>query len=280
MTTAFYTNSHIGTYEEGWHDKGFHRHPTLEISIVLEGRGLFEWPKRKHIVETGHIIAVPPELPHRYASVSRVRFGVLHLAGYETEMEELLDRLVPLNGGVPRLFALSRLDKERFERLFREWLRVKASFQTYKHLNTKIWTEMLLLFLLEHLQTNLQAMTVTKAADYIREHLRENVLMADLAELAGMTVAGFRRLFETTYDLSPKQYQQQCRFQEAKWLLSATGKDMQEIAGQIGFSRLHSFSEWFKGVAGMSPTAWRRSLQLRSAEPATDNDFAYTKPPS
>lgn len=265
-TTAFHTRSYIGTHEEDWFDIGFHHHPTVEISVVLEGRGLFEWPERKHIVETGHIIAVPPGLLHRYGSVTRVRFGVLHLDGYDAEIAGLLDKLVPLNGGVPRLIALSRLDKERYERLFREWLRVKASSQTYRHLNMKIWTEMLLVFLLEHSQSDLQALTVTKAADYIREHLHENVLITDLAELAGMTVAGFRRLFEQAYGLSPKQYQQQCRFQEAKWLLSSTDKDMQEIAEQIGFGRLHSFSQWFKETEGLSPTAWRRSLHMRSAE--------------
>ena len=176
-------------------------------------------------------------------------------------MGRLLDELVCLNGGEGRLFVLSRLDKERFERLFREWLYVMSSSLKNRQRNFNAWTEMLLLFLIEHSQTELHAMTVTKAADYIREHLHENVHMSYLAELTGLTVAGLRRAFEQAYGLSPKRFQQSCRSQEAKWLLSSTDNDMQEIAERIGFTRLHSFSQWFKETEGLSPTAWRKKQQ-------------------
>ncbi|WP_409342983.1 helix-turn-helix domain-containing protein [Paenibacillus sp. MBLB4367] len=261
--TSFTIRSSIGTYDEDWFDDGFHHHPTVEISIVLEGRGLFEWNERK-IVETGHIVVVPPDLPHRYAAVSSVRFGVIHLLDYAEDTAELLGQLVDLSGAKPSIAALSRLDKERFERLFREWLRIKASSLKDTPRNYAAWTHMMLLFLLEHSQADLHAMTVTKAADYIRENLQQNVQMSDLSELAGLTVAGFRRLFEQIYGMSPKRYQQQCRMNEAKWLLSSTGKDIQEIAEQIGFERLHSFSQWFKESEGLSPTAWRRRLHMKS----------------
>lgn len=262
--TSLNIRSHIGTYNENWFDEGFHHHPTVEISIVLEGRGLIEWPGHKRIAETGHIVTVPADLPHRYEAVSRVRFGVLHLIDYSAGTAELLEQLVDLSGTVPSIVALSRLDKERFEKLFREWLRIKASSLKDKPRNYAAWIEMMLLFLLEHSQSDLQAMTVTKTADYIRENLQQNVQMSDLAKLAGLTVAGFRRLFEKIYGMSPKRYQQQCRMNEAKWLLSSTDKDIQEIAEQIGFERLHSFSQWFKESEGVSPTAWRRRLQMRN----------------
>jgi AraC-like DNA-binding protein len=257
MDEAFHIRSFIGTFDEDWYDDGFHRNTTLEIEVILEGRGLFEWPERPVSVEAGHVIVIPPGIPHRFAAVSKIRFGVFHLSGIPPAVLEVIDRLAR-GYGEPRLYAMSRIDLDRFEKLFREWLRVLASSPRHRDRHYAVWAEMLMLYLDEHCQSDRRAMTVTKAADFIREHLRENVRIADLAELSGMSVAGFRRTFEKMYRVSPKQYQQQCRMQEAKWLLSATDKDLNEIAAQVGFARIHSFSQWFKTIEGVSPSLWRK----------------------
>ncbi|MEF3305777.1 helix-turn-helix domain-containing protein [Paenibacillus sp. GYB003] len=254
---AFHIRSFIGTFNEDWYDVGFHQNTTLEIEIVLEGRGLFEWPERKVYIETGHVVVIPPGISHRFAAVTKVRFGVFHLQGMPTDLQEVVDKLA-CGYDQPRIYAMSRIDRDRFEKLFREWLRVLASPLKDRERTHAVWAELLLLYMHEHAQTDLQAMTITKAADFLRENLSHNVQMSDLAELTGLTVAGFRRTFEKIYRLSPKQYQQQCRMQEAKWLLSATDKDLNEIAEQVGFHRLHSFSQWFKSVEGASPSLWRK----------------------
>lgn len=254
---AFRVRGSISSFNEDWGDVGFHRNTTLEIEIVLEGRGLFETPERKAFIESGHVVVIPPGISHRFAAVSKVRYGVLHLQGMTPELREAAAKLAA-NGEQPRIYAMSRIDRDRFEKLFRECLRALASPLKEKQRTHAVWTELLLLYMLEHCQTDLQAMTITKAADFLRENLRQNVQMADLAELTGLTVAGFRRTFEKIYRVSPKQYQQQCRMQEAKWLLSATDKDLNEIAEQVGFHRLHSFSQWFKCVEGSPPSLWRK----------------------
>ncbi|GAA3405811.1 AraC family transcriptional regulator [Paenibacillus hodogayensis] len=256
----FFIRGSISSFNEDWYDDGFHQNTTLEIEFVVEGRGLFEWPERKAFVEAGHIVVIPPGISHRFAAVTKVRFGVLHLQDMPPSLQEAADKLVQ-DSRQPRIYALSRLDRDRFEKLFREWLRTHASPLKLWERTQAVWAELLVLYLLEHAQTDLQAMTITKAADYLRENLRESVQMADLAELTGLTVAGFRRTFEKMYRVSPKQYQQQCRMQEAKWLLSATDKDLNEIAEQVGFHRLHSFSQWFKCAEGASPSLWRKRHQ-------------------
>lgn len=254
---TFYAKGSIGTYNEDWGDVGFHQNLTLEIEIVLEGRGLFEWSENKMHVEAGHIVVIPPGVPHRFESVTKLRLSALHLQHMPPPLREVADNLVR-GSESPQFYALSKIDLDRFERLFREWLRVLTSPLKSAGRTKAVWAELLLLYLSEHSQSDLQSMTVSKAADYLRQHLRQTVHVTDLAELTGLTVSGFRRTFEKMYSLSPKQYQQQCRMQEAKWLLSATDKDMNEIAEQVGFHRLHSFSQWFKSAEGVSPTVWRK----------------------
>lgn len=279
---------HIGTYMEDFQDYGFHHNDSCEISVVLEGRGVFETPDKKCFIEDGHIIIVPRGMLHRFGAVTKVRFGVIHIANGSERLEQWLRMLIAgpdtselstaadvqgrLHAGAHaqhagttsvRIAALSRIDKERFEGLLREWLREASYPLKEREVTIVAWLEVLLLFLLEHSQTNVQALTVTKAADYIRENMRSNVQISDLAELSGLSVPSFRRLFEQTYAMSPKQYQQQCRMNEAKWLLTATDKDIQEIALQVGFTRVHSFSQWFKETEGQAPTAWRKHQQMR-----------------
>ncbi|MBP1996035.1 helix-turn-helix domain-containing protein [Paenibacillus eucommiae] len=256
MQTEFQIRSFIGSNDKDWQDPGFHSHITLEISILLEGQGVFEWENGKEMLEAGHVILIPSLVSHRFEGIGRSRYGVIHLEGMPTRMTELLQMLV--NEKNPTLFALSRLDKDRFEKLFREWLRIKASQLKEKSWNYISWTEVMVLFLLEHSQKDQQALTITKAADYIRENLQQGVQISGMAVLAGLSEAGFRRLFEQIYHMSPKQYQQQCRMAEAKWLLSSSNKDIMEIADQIGFNRLHSFSQWFKQTEGVSPSEWRK----------------------
>ncbi|CAG7619267.1 helix-turn-helix domain-containing protein [Paenibacillus allorhizosphaerae] len=261
MNTSFDIRSFIGSHNEDWFDDRLHQHSTVEFSVVLEGRGLFVTALREYPIEVGHVVIIPPNYEHRFAAVTKVRFGVIHLSYIPAQLNDMLQKL-GCYGEHPRMVALSRIDKDRFERLFREWLFLKSSSFKDKQRNYMAWMEMLLLFLYEHSQTDLQAMTVTKAADYIREHLRENVHIRDLAELTGLTNAGFRRLFEQIYDMSPKQFQQQCRMDEAKWLLNSSDKSIEEIAEKVGFFKLHSFSQWFKKKEGVSPTVWRKTQQI------------------
>lgn len=263
MGSTFHIRSFISTLDADWYDKGFHQNDTLEIEIVLEGRGLFEWgePEHQQYIEAGHVVVIPPGVYHRFEAVSKIRLGVIHLGGLQRGLQTLVDRFLS-TPTEPGISALSPIDRDRFTQLFREWLRIQSSNLRDKSRHQTVWTEVLLLFLYEHSQSDLQAMTITKAADYIRNHLREHVQITELAELTGLTVSGFRRMFERIYGISPKQYQQQCRMQEAKWLLSTTEKDINEISEEIGFHRMHSFSQWFKSIEGLPPSLWRKKQKM------------------
>jgi AraC family transcriptional regulator len=262
MKPEFHVRSFVATKHTDWADAGFHQHRTLEISILLEGKGIFEWDDGKLNLEAGQVIIVPPILSHRFEGKQWNRYGVMHLEHIAPRIMEHLSDFG--SGSKPVVIALSRLDKERFEWLFREFLRILSSPIKKKIRTYSAWVEVIVLFLLEHSQSDQHALTITKAADYIRENLHQGVQITDLAVLAGMTEAGFRRLFDDIYDMSPKQYLQQCRMAEAKWQLSSSNKDLNEIAENLGFVRLHSFSLWFKKVEGICPSGWRKMQQRKT----------------
>ena len=96
--TKFQINSSIGTYNEDWQDIGFHHNKTLEIEIVIEGRGVFEWEERTTFVEAGHVIIIPPDIPHRFAAETKFRLGVIHLQGMPPALTAVAEKLAQGNG--------------------------------------------------------------------------------------------------------------------------------------------------------------------------------------
>lgn len=259
MQPEFKLKCFIGTRDSDWTDPGYHQHETVEISLLMDGRGIFQWEEKREPLEPGHVVLIPAGLPHWFEGIGYNRYGVMHLQHMPRRLQDMLNELVGENR--PTLFLLSPLDKERYIRLFREWLRTMSAPLKKRAWHNTAWIEVLVLFLLEHSQTDREALSISKAGDWIRENLQHKVQMSELAELAGMTESGFRRLFEQVYHMSPKQYQQQCRMAEAKWQLSSADKGMLDIAESIGFSRQHSFSLWFKQLEGVSPTEWRKQQQ-------------------
>ncbi|UVI29665.1 helix-turn-helix domain-containing protein [Paenibacillus spongiae] len=252
--------SFIGAHDKDWEDDSQWSHRDAEITIILEGTCRFRRGDDERLAESGHVILIPPNLPHSFHAVTPVRFGVLLIDSLPPGVRELFDRLII--GGAPRIIALSRLDQDHYERLFREWLRVRSAPLKEPERNYIVWIEMLLLFLNEHCHPDQQARSVAHIGDYIREHLQVPLQISALADMAGLSEDGFRKRFYKVYGMTPKQYQQSCKLAEAKWLLSSSDKSMQAIADLIGFSQLHSFSLWFKKLEGCPPTEWRTRQRL------------------
>lgn len=252
--------SSIGTHDKDWEDERQWSHQSMEITVILEGNGSFRREDDETIVHAGHVVLIPPNVPHSFHAITPIRFGVLLVQDLPLKTRELFDRLI--TDGLPRIIILSQLDQEHYELLFREWLQVYSSALKEPARNYVAWIEVLLLFLSEHSHSDQQAISISRIGDYIRQHLNNPIQISALADMAGLSEDGFRKKFYKVYEMTPKQYQQVCRLVEAKWLLSSSDKDMQSIANHIGFSQLHSFSLWFKKLEGCPPTEWRSKERL------------------
>lgn len=252
--------AYIGTHTKDWQDEYQGSHREVEVTMILEGSGLFRHTDKEMKVEAGQVVLIPSGILHSFHAITPIRFGVLIFDGLPSQVEEWFHRLIV--DGLPRIISLSRLDQEQYERLFREWLRVRSSILKEPLRLDLVWAELLLLFLNEHIHTDRQALSIAHIGDYIRQHLHEAIQVSSLADMAGLSEDGFRKRFSKVYGMTPKQYQQQCRLTEAKWLLSSSDKDMQAIANLVGFVQLHSFSLWFKRLENIPPSEWRNHQRL------------------
>lgn len=96
-------------------------------------------------------------------------------------------------------------------------------------------------------------------ADYIDEHLDQEIKLLDLAQLVGLSPFYFSRLFKQSIGIPPHQYVLQQRVERAKQLLKTTKLPITEIAISCGFSSHSHLGKLIRQCTGLSPKAYRIS---------------------
>ena len=82
-----------------------------------------------------------------------------------------------------------------------------------------------------------------------------NIPVERFAQLPGRSLAGIKRDFQKTFSMSPRQWLQEKRLMEAKYLLEKKKKPS-TIYLDLGFESLSHFSHSFKKKFGKAPTEW------------------------
>ena len=95
---------------------------------------------------------------------------------------------------------------------------------------------------------------------YLRSHLDEEVPLAELAGLAGMSEFHFSRVFKRAAGLSPARYFIRLRMERARELLGDPTRNILEVGLEVGYSSASHFANLFRRETGLTPTEYRRSL--------------------
>lgn len=96
-----------------------------------------------------------------------------------------------------------------------------------------------------------------RLTDYIDEHLKQDISVEQLAELANMSLRSLYLLFERKVGTTPKSYIRQRKLEQIHGRLSdpsARVRNITEIAMDYGFMHLGRFSESYKSTFGELPS--------------------------
>lgn len=99
------------------------------------------------------------------------------------------------------------------------------------------------------------------AQTFMHDNKSENLSLATIAKAAGLSRFYFQRLFKQVFDLSPSQYLEEIRMQEAIELLKGTKLSLSEIALHLGYHDLPYFSRRFKKYYGKAPSQMLKELK-------------------
>ena len=99
---------------------------------------------------------------------------------------------------------------------------------------------------------------VTKALQYLSEHVEENPSISKLAKLCNISEVYFRKQFKAHVGVSPLEYRNSLRLSRARSYLEYGEISVQEISDTLGYSTVSHFIKEFKNYYGFSPLKYRK----------------------
>jgi AraC-like DNA-binding protein len=105
---------------------------------------------------------------------------------------------------------------------------------------------------------------ITRTVQWIRDHHNDPIRIGQLAALAGMSESTFHRHFRAVTHMTPIQYQKAVRLQQARLALVSGGRDVSEVAHEVGYDSASQFSREYRRLFGAPPG--RDAQRIRAAE--------------
>jgi AraC family transcriptional regulator len=94
--------------------------------------------------------------------------------------------------------------------------------------------------------------------DLVRSRISEDISLADMAAVTGLSITRFSHIFKKSMGESPHQFVLQQRVQHAKELLVSLNLRMIDIALASGFKTQQHFARVFRNMSRLSPTEYQR----------------------
>lgn len=97
-----------------------------------------------------------------------------------------------------------------------------------------------------------------EAMNYIQKNFMSTISLSDVADHLGISTGYLSIIFKQKKMGSFVKHLRGLRVQEAKKLLTSSGKKVYEIALELGFYNSRYFSELFKSETGFTPLDYRK----------------------
>ncbi|MDO9540725.1 MAG: AraC family transcriptional regulator [Kiritimatiellia bacterium] len=254
-----------------------HSHPQAHIVLYTGGGTTGKYCGQKFTTQRGLLLLISPNVPHLFDPASdpgelkAFEISFFFMANKHPSLEPFHVWLSALSGlDIPPLKAPVLLDENQTCHLISLHKKLMTRWEQRGPL---VWFAMhtimldVFSFLLEdvyrvatlkHQNTLEHRMMLTR--DCINCRYNESLKLKELANIAHLSAAYFCRRFKSMFGVTPIAYLHKRRVVAAETLLLATNTTIKEIAGQLGYGNIYSFSKAFRRAAGMAPSAYRKQM--------------------
>lgn len=111
------------------------------------------------------------------------------------------------------------------------------------------------------LPRHIQFQRLQRILPYIRENLAADLSAKHLAQLSGVSIAHFRRLFHEALGVPVHSYIMAARLEQARKLLAITNLPISRIAEECGFSSQSHFTACFRAAHVATPAQYRTQVR-------------------
>ncbi len=102
---------------------------------------------------------------------------------------------------------------------------------------------------------------LARVTDYLHAHAADQVSLAELAALAGLSLHHFARAFKASTGIAPHQFQVSLRMERARLQLSLSTEPVTDIALALGYDSSQSFARAFRIAHGTTPSKFREATR-------------------
>jgi AraC family transcriptional regulator len=99
---------------------------------------------------------------------------------------------------------------------------------------------------------------LNRVTDYIRDHLADDIGLAELSSLAGCSPQHFKRAFKRSIGSPPHRFLMARRVERAQALLARRDLSIADVALSCGFATQSHLTSVFRQQTGSTPGQWRR----------------------
>lgn len=236
--------------------------PHYLIHFVLSGRGIFRSRDKEYHLEAGYGFLIEPEELAFYQADGQDPWTYVWVGFDGSEAEGCL-RAMGLSGRHP-IFKSGRS-----EELY-DIVRDMMEHNTFGMANDLRRNGLLSIFLsliaadsdvVEQNETDRGNAYVRKAVAFIQTNYCDPIKVTDVAEYVCINRSYLYTLFQNYLGMSPQQFLTAFRITKARELLESTSYSIESIALSCGYADALNFTKAFRGMKGMSPSAFRKQAR-------------------
>ncbi|OXM87423.1 helix-turn-helix transcriptional regulator [Paenibacillus rigui] len=235
--------------------------PYYYLLLVLDGEGTFIQNNRTYALRPYDLFCLFPQVTHEYYTVEDrpLQKMILAFDGKGKHPLQLLER-IGLSPDQPHRRGGASPDAIRLMWNFMndicepgsrmmDLARLSLFHQLFDRLSAHVPPA--------ELPVHRSVTWLQRGLEYMQIHYAEGITVERVAEYVGVDRTHFTKQFGKEVGMSPIQYMQQLKMNEAKLLLEQTAYTLTEIAQSVGYPDLFSFSKAFKKQVGLPPKSYR-----------------------
>jgi len=259
---------HANAFEFHWH-----YHPEIEICYVRQGRGKRIIGESIEDFDDGDLVLVGANLPHSWITdeqfnasekkmeVLVIQFDVKVFQGFEgmPEFHRIEQLLLQSSKGLffkgahtsDLMSLLLEVSDAKGMGKFLTLIELLEAFCDHEdrvYLNSSTYK----MGYKKH-----QENRILKVCNYIHEHYKHELSIAELAGLVAMNKASFCRFFKRTLGKTVVQYINELRISYVCHQIQNSKDPIYKIAYDTGYSSIAHFNKQFKRSTGRTPTEYR-----------------------
>ncbi len=226
--------------------------------LLLEGRLRYRYNDRTFILEPGSLLLIPPGCDYGFDSETTGTYHKLVL-----ELNGLHLNSMCTAFGLDHFQILPLEDAESMRTFFYS-VRDRLAAADVSDVPSLLGESYAFLARISEWSRKKNPLPdpLFQAQKLLESRSEPNVEISEIARRLGIGVSSLNRLFRNRLKISPVQYRNGCRIEQARDLLTRSSLSVKEIAAELGFCNQFYFCQLFRELNGCPPSIYRRRMRV------------------